>query len=573
MNSQVLFQNAPQEGAKAQETPGNGGVAPPSGIFSYSIERLIQKYQRSFAPPPKGDISPIRVDEIASRLAYFYERIRKIVDWKEENLLRRAAIVRIIKRSLILEISHLKSLFEVNVDTVAEPLVLELIRGGHLPNDEIPQEKIGEVDKVVKKYFYLLRNAPFASQGPSFPLKKKVNFYDWIMEIAACEIEEVLAPPVRENALIEAMTSLVNERIKLIPKEQLTEEEKVTQTHIAVHRTLFDLDDGIITYRLLKYKYPSWVNPTNDFLAQIARNIFAVKASIDRSLGHPLGKEFFNICERTDTAFTILDDVFNSLKDNPEGIHQVFSDKESLQSLIIKFYQKRLATLKNRLFKLAVFSTLSVFASNWVTFFIVEVPLASLFYEGFNKVAATVDFLMPTLFMFALVAIIRPPSPSNQKKVVELIFGFVYEGETRDIYEIKQRKKRFFTDLIIASFHLFAAGAFFGTMAYIFYRAKIPVTSVVLDTLTIAVNVFAALVIRNKAKEITVEEKTSLWEFLLDIVSVPVAEFGSFFANKWKEYNVVSVFFNVLIEMPFVTAVEFVENWRNFLKEKKAQIH
>ncbi len=129
------------------------------------------------------------------------------------------------------------------------------------------------------------------------------------------------------------------------------------------------------------------------------------------------------------------------------------------------------------------------------------------------------------------------------------------------------------TNLIIASFYIIAACAFFGIMAYVFYIAKIPLTSVIFDTLTIAINVFAALVIRNKSREITVEERTGFWEFLLDIISVPVAEFGSFFANKWKEYNVISVFFSVVIEMPFVTLVEFIEDWRNFLKEKKAEIH
>jgi ligand-binding SRPBCC domain-containing protein len=91
--------------------------------------------------------------------------------------------------------------------------------------------------------------------------------------------------------------------------------------------------------------------------------------------------------------------------------------------------------------------------------------------------------------------------------------------------------------------------------------------------MTIALNVFAALVIRNKAKEITVEEKSSFWEFFLDVLSIPMAQIGNWLARKWREYNVVSVFFNVVIEMPFITVIEFIEDWRNFLKERKAEIH
>jgi len=577
MNSNTLFDNnhnsteLPKEGIfsevklKGEEIP---------KILNLPIQRLIKKYQESYQPPRKGELLTIHVDEIASKIANFYEKIRKIIDWKEENLLRRSAVERILKRSMIAEISNLQFIFKVNIEAVAEPLVLELIRGGHLPNDEIPEEKISEVDKIVKKYFYLLRNAPLDSFGPTFPLKLKVNFYDWIMEVAACEIEEVLAPPTRENALIESMTVLMNERIKLNTAEKMTVEEKLVQTYIAVHRTLFDLDDAIITYHLLKYENPFWTNPSEEFLKEAAKNIFKIKEEIDRELKQPLNKKFFNICERTDTVFTLLDDVLSSFKSEPEKIPQIFGNRENLSSLVTQFYQKRFKTLKRRLFKLAVFSTLSVFVSNWFTFFIVEVPLASLFYEGFNFLAATVDFLMPTLFMFFLVSIIKPPPPSNQNKVIELFFRFVYEGESKDIYEIKpKKKKRILTNLIIASFYIIAACLFFGTMAYIFYIGQIPVTSIIFNTLAIAINIFAALVIRNKSREITVEEKTGFWEFLLDIFSVPSAEFGSFFANKWREYNVISVFFNVVIEMPFVTVIEFVEDWRNFLKEKKADIH
>jgi len=538
------------------------------------LQRLIRIYQESFLPPKKREFAPIHVDEIASKVAYLYERIRKIIDWKEENLLRRSAIERILKRHFIFEVSGLDFIFKVKIEEVAESLVLELVRGGHLPNDTIPRDKIFEVDKIVKKYLFLLKNAPYPRENSSFPLKERVNFYDWILEVAACEIEEVLTPPLRENALIETMTALMAERIRLTPQELLNEEEKLIQTYIACHRTLFDLDDAIITYHLLKYHYAQWIKPDEIFLKDTAKNIFLIKKEIENELSHPLGKEFFNICEKTDTIFVLLDDILCSFKENPAAIPQVFSDKETFVQLLTNFYQKRLVTLKSRLFKLAVFSTLSVFVANWFTFFIVEVPLASIFYEGFNLIAALTDFIVPTLAMFFLVSIIRPPSMSNLKEVIRLALGFVYPQEQKDIYEIRIKKKRkTLTNFIIIFLYVLACIIFFFGVAWVFYKASIPITSVIFDTLTIAINIFAALVIRNKARELTVEEKTGFWEFLLDIMTLPVAKVGSWFARKWKEYNVVAIFFNVVIETPFVTFIEFIENWREYLKEKKAEIH
>lgn len=549
---------------------------PPSNnnLLGPAIEKLISDYQTGLIGKTYKEKAVVHVDEIASKIAFIYERIRKIVDWKEENILRRNAIERIIKRYLVSEISTIKSVFKGNSSEIAEALVLELIRGGHLPNDQVLSEKIDETAKVIEKYIFILKNTSFNQINQSFVFKTKVNFFNWILEIASCEIEEILAPPFKENALIEAMTTIMSERIRTAPSLNLSEKEKKELTYIAVYRTLFDLDDAIIAYHLIKKKFPFWTNTSPASITQITEKIFSIWGEIQRSLTHPLSRDFFNYCENTDTVFTILGDILEQFRQDPSALSSVIGSKETYSKLITKFYNQRLTTLKSRLFKLAVFSTLSVFVSNWFSFFIVEVPLAHLFYQGFNLTAAIFDFLIPSAIMFILVAIIRPPSRNNLAKVLDLSFDFVYKDEEKPIYEIQLKKRRkLLTNFFIILFYLTAFFLSFGSVAYLFYLVKIPVTSIILDTIGIALNVFAALVIRNKSREITVEEKTSFWEFLLDILSLPIAEAGSWLASKWKEYNVASAFFNVIIEIPFVTFIEFIENWRQFIKERKADIH
>lgn len=538
-----------------------------------AIKELLKDY-KLVVTKPKKEGATIHVDEIASKIARLYEQIRQVVDWKQENVLRRSAILRILKRSLIAKISSLTTTISIDIDYVAESLILELIRGGHLPNDEIPVEQIKVIGRVLKKYIFILENAPFTQNKEKFLLKKKVNFYNWLLEIAACEIEDILAPPQKENGLIKAMTLSMNERIRLVPNNLLTESEKRTLTYIAVCRTLFDLDDSYISFHILKYQYPDWNNPSEETTIKFASQIFNIAERIEKCLTHPLSRDFFNLCEKNDTVFTLLGDILDYYKKSPAKIPLVLADKRYFRKLIINFYNKRLKTLKTRLFRLAILSTLSVFVSNWFTYFIVEVPLAHLFYEGFNFWSAVVDFILPSLAMFILVAIIKPPGPGNLDKVIEASFNFVYQDQPKEIYEIKkQKKRRFFFNLIIGFFYLAAAVIFFGTVAWVFYIANIPITSVIFDTLTIAINVFAALVVRNKAKELTIKEKPSISEFFLDVLSLPVARVGNFLANKWKEYNVISVFFNYFIEMPLITFIEFVESWREFLKQEKADIH
>ncbi len=63
------------------------------------IARLVEEYIEGIQSAKKP-VTPIHVDEIASHIAKFYEQIRKVIDWKEDNVLRRSAIERALKRTL-----------------------------------------------------------------------------------------------------------------------------------------------------------------------------------------------------------------------------------------------------------------------------------------------------------------------------------------------------------------------------------------------------------------------------------------------------------------------------------------
>ncbi len=121
--------------------------------LSKETEKLISRYQlwKKSLQPGEG-VATIHVDEFASKIAAFYEKVREIVDWKEQHLMRRAAVTRKLKRLFLnWEIAN------ANVkNNIAEPLVLELIRGGHFPNDKIAETKIGEVQKVIDKYTFII---------------------------------------------------------------------------------------------------------------------------------------------------------------------------------------------------------------------------------------------------------------------------------------------------------------------------------------------------------------------------------------------------------------------------------
>ncbi|MBU0569219.1 hypothetical protein KKB40_00365, partial [Patescibacteria group bacterium] len=425
------------------------------------------------------------------------------------------------------------------------------------------------------KIAFIFENNPLETNKHTSPkIKKKINFFNWLLEIAACEVEEALEPPVKEQALIECMVRSISARVQLSPTNILSEKELEIQIHVAILRTLYHLDDPIISYYLLKTYWPQWNQSTAEGLDKLTQEILIIEKEIGEHLEHSIGSQFYGLCEKYDTIYLLLGDVLENFSNKPSSLAKALSKPKKLSSLIRNAYDKRLSTLKKRLTRSAIYSTLSVFVSGGVSLFIFEIPLAKLFYGEWKPLAIVADILLPTALMAFLVAIVKPPRKSNLERVVKETCKVAFPAKEKDVYEIKARKKRGFAiRIIVGFFYLLATFISLTFTFFIFDLAKVPVTSLYVDTLNIAVIVFAALVIRQRAKELTVEEKASFWEFIIDILSVPIAEIGQWLANKWKEYNIVSVFFIALVDMPFSSFIHFIENWSSYLKEKKSDIH
>ncbi|MDO8504163.1 MAG: hypothetical protein Q7S60_05820, partial [bacterium] len=395
--------------------------------LSRQTENLISRYQTWYKAlePPKGNVATIHVDEVASKVAAFYEKIRGVIDWREEHLLRRGAIERILKRRFFLG---------QNAENLAATFVSELIRGGYFPNDRIEETKVGQIQKLLDKYIFIFKNSP-----PPPAEKIKIQLYDWVFSIAACEAEELLDPPRKERALIEYMEELMKERISVSP--QVQEEEKSTQISIAVQKALFKLDNAIISYHLLKKRYPEWLEipqpEGQNLLQDIAKNIYSIWGSIERDLEHPLAEKFYSICEKYDTPYLIIGDI---LSGNP--VKENLDKPEIWESSIREAYAKRLRQLRSRVGRAAIYSTISIFATKILLAMAIEIPFDRYVTHNFNLQALWLNIAIPPALMFFLVLTIRLPKKKNIERVVIEAMKILFTSEKKDIYPVKLPQKR-----------------------------------------------------------------------------------------------------------------------------------
>ena len=523
--------------------------------ISQPTQNLINRYQSWLAASQfKEGIATLHVDEVTSRVASFYEKMRGVVDWREEHLLRKTAIERILKRRLFMK---------KNGKAIAEPLVCELIRGGHFPNDTLPEAKIGEVQKLIDKYIFIIENAP---ASPNKNKKAKIQLYDWLLGIAACEVEETLSPALKEQALMDYMLESMTENV--VAKD----DDKNTQLFIAIQRALFKLDPPIISYHLLKKWYPDWINLSLEKLQEITQNIYLIWDKIEKQFKHSLSEKFYNMVERYDTPYLILGDI---VVQNPVETVSVLKDPEILENKIKEAYNRRLKQVKARMGRAAIYSTLSIFLTKILIAFAIEVPFDKYFTGQFSGFTLGLNILIPACLMFFLVLSIRPPSKRNAQLVVMEVMKIVYQKEKKNVYEIRPPKKRgLILNSIIILLYLASFVASFGLIAWGLDRLNFSALSIVIFLMFISLISFAGVKIRQRAKELVVEkEKETFLRTFFDLFSLPVIQVGRWLSTQWAKYNAVAVLFNSLLDMPFQVFIEFLEQWRLFLKEEKEKIH
>lgn len=530
--------------------------------ISEPTQKLILRYQYwQQSLKPKEGSSVIHVDEVASKVAAFYEKIRGVIDWREEHLLRTGAIERMLKR-------HLFS--KTDTTNIAEPLVLDLIRGGIFPNDKIEETKIKKAQEIINKYVFIINNSPENSK------KSHLSLYNWLSSIAACEIEETLSSSAKEVALIDYMFELMKKRIKvkdsILKKASISEQEESIQIYIAVQRALFKLDSQVISYHLLKYKYSFWQTPDNSQLEEISKNIYSIWEEIEKDLNHRLGDKIYQICEKYDTPYLILGDI---IAENPQKIEKDISNPENLEKLARNAYKARLKTLKSRLGRAALYATTSIFITKIALAMLIEIPLDKYLFGEFNSLAILIDAFFPPLLMFFLIITIRPPGKENLETVIMELMKIVYPRKTEDIYEIKiARKKGIILTFFVGLFYLISFIASIGIIVLILHKLNFPIISYFIFIIFISLIAFTGAKLRQRARELhIIEEKEGFFTIIMDLFATPLIQLGNWFTKSWKKYNLIAILFNALLDMPFSIFVEFIEQWRSFLKEKKEKIH
>ncbi len=525
-------------------------------MLSETIRHLLDTYKKYFSSiEPDETTVRIHVDEVASKVAKFYERVRNIVDYREEHLLRQHSISRALQRGMLLH----------DQKDIAEILIKELIRAGHFPNDQIPESKIAQAQTLIDNLIL------FIDRSKKNGTYRKDDLHSWLIVVTASAIEELIDPPVKDRAMAEMMLTTMKENL-VISGKKIDDNDRDVQLFIAIQWALLRVDQDQLSYRLLKHLYPYWDNPSPEQFEYLADNILLIKKTVDGYMDSPLAPHFFKICNRLNTIFLLLGDVAFNGKKAPEAVEETFSDESKLSAAISFAYGKRFEQQRRRLKNLAFFSVLSLFITKIIIALALEVPIDA-YFGNFSMSNTVVSILFPPLLMIFLVALIRMPSKRNLDMVQAEVKANVYtEQRKKYLMNIPDKKDKLVQALINLIFLVISIYILWKTWQLLQFLNFSAASSIVLILFT-SIVAATGVKVNNRARDISVEpEKASFWSFVADIIFMPFITIGKFTILGLSKFKFLVTIFD-LIDVPFQVFILFIESFNVLLRSKKEDMY
>lgn len=524
------------------------------------IEQLARIYQQPFGVELYRDQEPkIKLNYLSSKMALFYEKVRYSVDYKEEHLIRRSAIERIVKRIIMISRKDPK--------VIAETLLRELIRAQYLPNDAIPEEKSQDIARILDKYLKLYDR--LEHQYHKEQIKK---YHKFLFDIMAAEIEENIIPPIREDALVETMYKMIKNRINIL-NFPLSDKERNIQIYLAIHRNLIKSDETLLAYYLFNLYVSDWGKGSDQTIHQVADIFPRLTFAISKQLRHPLADLLTKKLKIFAVYFSILHDV---MAEKRNELPRLFAQQNALESEMASACKKRYGQARKKLQRGAVRAIIYILFTKVLIATALELPYDIFILGYINYLPLGANVIFHPLLMGMIVLTTKVPGNKNTKKIITGIKEMVY-GDEIQVIAIKFKKSLQIGSaswLTINIFYLLMYLLSFGVIIDILRRLGFNIVSGFMFVLFLTLISFFGIRLRLHARDLVViGKKENIFTFFFDLFSLPIIRAGRWISLKSKRINIFIFILDFIIESPYQFIVASFEDITSFIKEKKEEVN
>lgn len=527
-------------------------------IISKYTQALLDTFKNPKKRSRPDDISALSVSQTVSFFALVYEKVRNAVEYRDDHLILRAAIERILRRR-----------FSLNPDGrgEAENLLRELLWARYFANGVLGAEDIVIIQSLINKYLLLRRQLVIGREGES-----RIFLDKFLMDFITCEIEETLKP---ESAIVQSNLSsfifqVLRKKIKI---EGLKEDQKDAYFLVAIEKVFGKSDRSYLRYHLFTIFYKTLAEHSEKELSSMVTKIPAIFKKIDDMVTNPYVDNIVKFVRKQMPPFLIL---FALIKSKPNELQEILTNRERLWTEIDQTCRDKYQQLGAKVRSLAVRSFIYILLTKMIFAIILEVPVSIFFYGEINKSAIIINSVFPPILMIAILGFFKVPGDDNTKKIYQRIIDIIDDDKTFEtkvaFVPKKSAPKR---PLLIFGFTVFYTLTFLITLSLIYeFLSNLGFNLVSQSIFIFFVSVvsFFSYRIRQVTKELRLEEKTSILAPVGDFFFMPMLALGKFFSSGLSKLNFFIFIFDFIIEAPFKLIFEVVEEWIGFVKKRKEEI-
>ncbi len=491
------------------------------------------------------------VNPIASEVAAWYEKLRTAIENRDEEVILRSAIERIIKRRMLLG---------GNGKSVAAPLVRELVWARYFPDESIPEDKIREVEETIDLYIQL-RYSIIEKK-----LAKEADVNEWTYQLMSSDIEDRLNPTLKKEAMISYIFHNLKDMVSI---KDDTEEVRDIQVYIAIRKSYAKEDLAFLRYSLFNQYFGRLANDT---IQETIERFAEGKKTIDEQLSYRGRFKVFEYIKRQIPPFLILEDI---LRSNEGKFRNLLMKADEFDTKITDSCNTKYATISQKVRRAIIRSVIFIALSKVFLALTIEGTYERIVYGHIMWHVIAINIAVPVSLMILMSFFIKAPGHDNTERIKNRIKSLLFDPEPQLGRPLSFNHKPKAQTALDTLFTIVWGGTFlfsFGLIVYILSRLEFSFVSQAFFIFFFAIVSFLSYRINQTAKLYTVKDRSGILTPFVDFFFMPIARVGRYLAEGVSQINVFVFLLDLVIETPLKGLIAFFEQWFMFLHSKREDL-
>lgn len=507
-------------------------------IDAFSLKEVVQNTK-----------SGIKVNPLISEVAAWYEKVRNAMEYREEEVILRAAIERIMRRRLILGGSG---------KLVAEPLLRELIWARYFPEESIPDSVIEGVASTIDRYLKLR-----SLVQRSYKIKEK-DLNTWIYQLMSADVAGTLSHNQSKEVMTNYLFYMFRDNISI---DGASEEVRDAQVYIGLRRAFAKDDLAFLRFYLFNQYFSEL---TDENVEQVAQRFGEGYIEIELELHHPISRKIFTYIKRQLPPFLILEDV---LLEESQDLVKVFENRELLREKIIIKCKKNYGRIRSKMNRAIIRSVIFILLTKAFLALAIEGTYDNLVYGRIIWSSLFLNISIPPFLIIVASLFVKKPDQENSVKIVKRIESLLFDEKPAfampAIFSLDNKRRAGISDAVFDVFWFVATFSSFGLVIYLLSVMRFNIVSQGIFIFFLAIVFFLIYRIYQIAHTYTISDKQNFLTPIIDFLFLPVAQVGRYLTEGFAQINIFLFILDFVIETPFKGLFAFFEQWFFFLHTKR----